>query len=121
PALVSKLECEPQLLEHGDLSVSGSHTMNRLDLPGGGIVLETCSVDVIFRNDTFKRGLDHFFGRRGNHVEREMVTVETVQQSRQQANVFLQTDSLACFDQMLAPYAAIFRIMQQQIRQFLSF
>src|SRR5436309_349620 len=68
----------------------------------------------------FEHGLDHFVGRRCNQVEREMVTVETVQQSRQQANVFLQTDSLACFDQMLAPYAAIFRIMQQQIRQFRS-
>jgi hypothetical protein len=46
-----------------------------------------------------------------------MVAVQILDQLRQQADVLLQADALAGFDEVRAAHAAEFRVVQQQIGQ----
>src|SRR5256886_6324916 len=50
---------------------------------------------LIRRDDAVQRRLDHFLGSRGNDVEREVVPVHFAEQAREQAQVLLQTNTLA--------------------------
>ncbi len=51
-------------------------------------------------------------------MEIKFITVrESVQSLREQLYVVLQTNQFASFDQMFAPNAAKFRIMQNQVRE----
>src|SRR5579864_1882210 len=117
-AIVSQLQFLPQFLEHGDLAVTRGNANDRLNFAGRRIVLELRTVNVILGNDTFKRRLDDFLGRSRNNVESEMISIQAVEQLREQANVLLQPDSFSGFDQVLLAHAAIIRVMQQQIGQF---
>src|SRR5256886_16338512 len=85
-----------------DLTVTGVQTCALpIYLARRGVVAEPRPEDVIRRDDAVQRRLDHFLGSRGNDVEREVVPVHFVEQAREQAQVLLQTNPLAHFDQVL--------------------
>src|SRR5207249_5375085 len=65
----------------------------------------------------FERGLDHFFGRRGDDVEGKLMPVDTFEQLRKKADIRLETNLFSGLDQMLPSDAAVFRVVQQQVRQ----
>ena len=59
--------------------------------------------------------MNYFLRGRGRDVKRELPPVQIFQQLHQQTDVRLQTDPLAHFIKVLAPYAPEVRVMQQQI------
>src|SRR5204862_5649024 len=101
------------LLEQGHLAVAGRDALDRLDLARRGVVAEPRPEDVIWRDDAVQRRLDHFLGSRGNDVEREVVPVHFAEQAGEQAQVLLQTNPLAHFDQVLFSHLPVLRVVQQ--------
>src|SRR5437660_9477760 len=108
-----------QLINHGDLAIACRNPNNRIDLARGRIVPKLRPVNVLGWDDVFERRLNHFFRRRRDYIEREAIAVNPVlEESRQLSDVLLEADSFAHLDQMLLADAAVFRIVQEQVRQF---
>src|ERR1043166_2275607 len=72
---------------------------------------------MVVGNDALERRLDYFFGRGGDHVKGEPIALQVIEQLRKKADIVLEPDLLTDLDQMLSSDAAVFRVVQQQVRQ----
>ena len=109
-----------ELFEDGDFAIAGGDAFDRLDLAGGIVIAKSGAENVVGGHDAFERGLDHFFGRGGDDVEIEFVSFQAVQELREQADVGLEADAFAGFDEMLATDAAVLGVVQNQVGEFAS-
>ena len=116
--IVRDLELLLELVQHRHLAVAGRHLDDGLDLSGGRIVAEPGAEHVVGRDDAVERRLHDLLRCRGDHVEEEPVPVDPVEeQLGEQPDVVLETNPLAHLDEMLPAHAAVFGIVQQQVRE----
>ena len=114
--VVADAERGAQLLKDGDLSPTRRSANDRIHFTSGFVETEARAEDVIRGNDALKRRLDDLLRRGGNDVERNFVAVaQILERTRKQADVMLQTDALAGFDQVFAADAAEIGVVQDQI------
>src|SRR5207248_5095498 len=66
------LKLRLEIVHEGDLSVSGVHADDGLDLPGS-VKDQLRTVDVIGRDDVLESRLEHFLKPRLNHVKVELI------------------------------------------------
>ncbi len=117
-AIVADGQAGAQLVHHRHLAVAGRQPHDGFDLAAFGMVAEAGSKDVIGRHHAFERRFNDLLRRGGNHVEREMVAVDIVEQFRQHSDVGLQAHALADFNEVLAANLAELGIVQQQVGEF---
>ena len=58
---------------------------------------------------------DDFLRRGGNHEEREAVVIQILEQFREQANILLEADAFAGFDEVLFADAPVLGIVQKKV------
>jgi len=69
-------------------------------------------------DDPLEGRLDDLLGGGRDHVEREAVALDPLlQQAYEQLDVLLEADALPDLHQVLAPHAAVIRVVPQQIRE----
>src|ERR1700693_2473575 len=107
-----------KLLQNGHFAVASGNAFDGLNLAGGWVITETRSVNVIRGDNSFERRLDNFLRRRRNHVKREVMPVQIVQQARKLADGLLQANALSTFRQVVLSDPPEFGIVQQQVGQF---
>src|ERR1700760_5117709 len=106
-----------QLDQASHLAVARSYADDGLNFAVIG-VLEFGSENMIWRHNAFQRGLDNFRGRCGEYIKIEMIAGDAlVENLVEQLDLLLERNTLACFDQVLAPNMAELGIMQKQIRK----
>ena len=118
--VVAERHFHAQILDHNYLPVTRRNPHDRLNFTIDGVIAELRTVNVLSRHNTVQRGLNHLFGRRGNHAERKVVVVETLQEFEHQRDVLLQANALPDFVQVLLPDTAVLWIVQQQVGQLTS-
>src|SRR5439155_12065548 len=77
--VVADEQAGTQFIEEGHLPVTGAYADDGLDFAARLIVPELRSKNVIVRNDSFERGLNHFLRSGGEHIEREPVTLDAIE------------------------------------------
>src|SRR5260221_1464088 len=116
-AVVADFERSLELLEYGDFPISGRHPADGLNLSRGRVEMKARAGNMILGNDAFQRRLDDLLRRRRNHVKRELITLDVVEQLREQPDIRLEPNLLTNLYQVFLSNAAVLRVMQQQIRQ----
>ena len=107
-----------QLLDDGDLAVTGRHSFDGAHFTGVVVVLELGAKDVVWSNDPGERGLYDLAGRRRDDEERESMPVDAAfEQVHERRQVAPQTHATARFLEVLAPDAAELGVVANQIRE----
>src|SRR6202035_611308 len=101
------------------LAVTRGGPNDRVDL-ARRFVVELRAENVIFRNDSFQRGVNHLNWRRRKNVEIEYISVEAgFENLVQQLNVTLEADALPYFVQMFLPHFVFeLRIVEKKVGEF---
>src|SRR5207237_4221879 len=95
------LEIALQLVECGDLAVTGGGAHDGLDVPAVAVA-KLGAKNVVERNNPFQGGLDDLDGSSREHVKIETVAVNPLSQDLiEQLNILLQADTLADLVQVL--------------------
>jgi hypothetical protein len=104
------------VLEHLDLAIPGRHLADRADLFRRRVVVELGPVDVIGRNDSLERRLDHFARRGGDHIKREAAAVDSAfQELDELRDMVLEPHPPAGLDEVLPPHPPELRVVPDQI------
>ena len=110
----SDLQRRLQLIEHRHLSVAGRSAFKTLYLPIRAID-EFRSKNVVFGNNAFECGMNHFLRRGRHNVEIKMVPIYVaIENFIEQLDIFLESYLFPDLIQvLLANFGVKFRIMQQ--------
>src|SRR5258708_27932791 len=114
--VVADAELRANFLEYRDFAPARRSADDGFHFSVAWFVIKLCAMNIFRRHNAFERRLDNFLRCGGNHMEIRFISVrESVQSLREQLYVMLQTNQFAGFNQMFAPNAAKFRIMQNQV------
>ena len=116
--LIADPKARAELLEHRNFTPACGGANDGVDFAGDFIVAEARAEDVVRRNDAFKRRLDDFLRRGGDHVEMKFVAFgKIIERPGKKRDVVLQADAFSGFDEVLTSHLAEIRIVENEIAE----